>query len=65
VDEVLLCYPGVLAMIHHRLAHQLYKLGLPLLARIVAELAHGRPASTSTPARRSAPASSSTTARAS
>jgi serine O-acetyltransferase len=42
VDEVLLCYPGVLAMIHHRLAHRLYALGLPLLARIVAELAHGR-----------------------
>lgn len=42
VDEVLLCYPGVLAMIHHRLAHQLYQLGLPLLARIVAELAHGQ-----------------------
>jgi len=41
VDEVLLCYPGVLAMIHYRLAHQLYVLGLPLLARIVAELAHG------------------------
>jgi len=40
VDEVLLCYPGVLAMIHHRLAHQLYRLQLPLLARIVAELAH-------------------------
>jgi serine O-acetyltransferase len=42
VDEVLLCYPGVLAMIHHRLAHQLYRLGLPLLARIVAELAHSQ-----------------------
>jgi serine O-acetyltransferase len=41
VDEVLLCYPGVLALIHHRLAHWLYGLGLPLLARIVAELAHG------------------------
>ncbi|WP_016835649.1 serine O-acetyltransferase EpsC [Herbaspirillum lusitanum] len=41
VDEVLLCYPGVLAMIHYRLGHQLYVLGLPLLARIVAELAHG------------------------
>jgi len=41
VDEVLLCYPGVLAVIHHRLAHTLYRLGLPLLARIVAELAHG------------------------
>jgi serine O-acetyltransferase len=40
VDEVLLCYPGVLAMIHYRLAHQLYVLRLPLLARIVAELAH-------------------------
>ncbi|MDR6855542.1 serine O-acetyltransferase EpsC [Variovorax guangxiensis] len=42
VDEVLLCYPGILAMIHHRLAHQLYGLGLPLLARIVAELAHAQ-----------------------
>jgi serine O-acetyltransferase len=42
VDEVLLCYPGVLAMIYHRLAHQLYRLGLPLLARIVAELAHAQ-----------------------
>jgi serine O-acetyltransferase len=42
VDEVLLCYPGVHAMIHHRLAHRLYQLGLPLLARIVAEVAHSR-----------------------
>jgi serine O-acetyltransferase len=42
VDEVLLSYPGVLAMIHHRLAHQLYGLGLPLLARIVAEIAHSQ-----------------------
>jgi len=40
VDEVLLCYPGILAMIHHRLAHELYGLGLPLLARIIAEQAH-------------------------
>jgi serine O-acetyltransferase len=40
VDEVLLCYPGIHAMIHHRLAHCLYGLGLPLLARIIAELAH-------------------------
>jgi serine O-acetyltransferase len=40
VDEVLLCYPGMRALIHHRLAHQLYKLGLPLLARIMAEQAH-------------------------
>ena len=40
VDEVVLCYPGLLAIIHHRLAHTLYRLELPLLARIVAEIAH-------------------------
>ncbi len=40
VDEVLLCYPGLTALIHHRIAHTLYRLGLPLLARIVAEAAH-------------------------
>ena len=42
VDEVLLCYPGVLAMIHHRLAHRWYALDLPLLARIAAELSHAQ-----------------------
>jgi serine O-acetyltransferase len=42
VDEVLLCYPGILAMIYHRVAHRLYGLGVPLLARIVAELAHAQ-----------------------
>jgi serine O-acetyltransferase len=41
VDEVLLCYPGIQAMIHHRIAHRLHLLGVALLARIVAELAHG------------------------
>ncbi len=40
VDEVLLCYPGILAVIHHRIAHHLYQAGLPLLARMVAETAH-------------------------
>ncbi|MFZ4499630.1 MAG: serine O-acetyltransferase EpsC [Burkholderiales bacterium] len=40
VDEVLLCYPGVHAVIHHRLAHALYCLGAPLVARIIAEIAH-------------------------
>lgn len=42
VDEVLLCYPGVLAIIHHRLAHALYRLGVPLIARIIAEISHSR-----------------------
>ena len=40
VDEVLLCYPGIFAMICHRLAHELYGLGLPLAARMIAEVAH-------------------------
>ena len=40
VDEVLLCYPGVQAMIYHRIAHQFYRHNLPLLARVVSELAH-------------------------
>ncbi|WP_153130811.1 serine O-acetyltransferase EpsC [Dechloromonas hortensis] len=40
VDEVLLCYPGILAVIHYRLAHALYTLGVPLVARIIAEIAH-------------------------
>ena len=40
IDEVLVCYPGIAAVINHRLAHELYKLGLPLIARMIAEIAH-------------------------
>jgi serine O-acetyltransferase len=40
VDEVLLCYPGILAVIHYRLAHALYALGVPLVGRILSEIAH-------------------------
>lgn len=40
VDEIVLCYPGIHAVIHYRIAHRLYELGVPLLARIVSELAH-------------------------
>ncbi|CAA9892352.1 Serine acetyltransferase, plasmid [Candidatus Methylobacter favarea] len=39
-DEVLVCYPGINAIMHHRLAHILYQLGAPLVARIIAEIAH-------------------------
>jgi serine O-acetyltransferase len=39
-DEVLVCYPGVTAVTHHRLAHQLHVLGAPLIARMIAEIAH-------------------------
>jgi serine O-acetyltransferase len=40
IDEVLFCYPGIVAIIRHRLAHELYRLGAFLLARIIAESAH-------------------------
>ena len=40
ITEILLCYPGVWAMTHHRLAHALYRLGVPLLARFINEIAH-------------------------
>lgn len=39
-DETLVCYPGIYAMIHQRLAHVLYQLGVPLTARMITELAH-------------------------
>lgn len=39
-DEVLVCYPGITAIIHHRLAHILHRLGAPLVARIISEIAH-------------------------
>jgi len=39
-DEVLVCYPGITAILHHRFAHVLYQLGAPLVARMISELAH-------------------------
>lgn len=38
--EILIGYPGMTAIIHHRLAHTLHQLGARLLARLVAEIAH-------------------------
>jgi serine O-acetyltransferase len=40
VEEILACYPGVTAIIYHRLAHELFQLGACLVARMVAEIAH-------------------------
>jgi len=39
-DEVLVCYPGITAITHHRIAHVLHRLGVPLTARIISEIAH-------------------------
>jgi len=40
LDEVVFCYPGVAAVIRHRIAHRLYLLGATMIARIIAEIAH-------------------------
>jgi len=42
VDEVISCFPGVAALIRHRLAHELYRHGVTMLARIIAEFAHSQ-----------------------
>jgi serine O-acetyltransferase len=39
-DEVLFSYPGMLAITNQRLAHELLKLGVPLLPRMITEHAH-------------------------
>lgn len=41
-SEILLCYPGTIAVIHHRLAHALHMLGAPFVARLIADIAHSR-----------------------
>ncbi|WP_290901311.1 serine O-acetyltransferase EpsC [Aquabacterium sp.] len=42
MSEILLCYPGITAIVHHRIAHALLRLGTPLLARLIADIAHAR-----------------------
>jgi serine O-acetyltransferase len=39
-DEVILAYPGVLAVSVYRLAHELYQMGVPLIPRVMTEWAH-------------------------
>lgn len=38
IAEVMVCYPGIHAMMHHRLAHTLHELGVPFIARVISEL---------------------------
>jgi serine O-acetyltransferase len=39
-DEAIFCYPGITAITHQRLAHELYDLGVPLIPRMISEVAH-------------------------
>jgi serine O-acetyltransferase len=40
IDEIVFSFPGIAAIIRHRLAHRLYRLGVTMIARIIAEHAH-------------------------
>ncbi|MFN3790090.1 serine O-acetyltransferase EpsC [Massilia sp.] len=40
VAEIMLCYPGTIAILYHRLAHCLHRLGVPFLARLAADIGH-------------------------
>lgn len=40
--EVIFAYPGVFAISIYRLAHELYRLSVPLIPRIMTEYAHGK-----------------------
>ena len=42
LDEVVLSYPGFLAITVHRLAHRLHAHGVPILPRLLSEVAHTR-----------------------
>jgi serine O-acetyltransferase len=40
ISEILLCYPGTVAVIYYRLAHALYRLDARLVARLISDIAH-------------------------
>ena len=41
MDEIIFCYPGLFAITVNRLAHELYRLEVPMIPRIMTEHAHG------------------------
>src|SRR5471030_1018975 len=40
VAEIMLCYPGTIAILYYRLAHSLHRLGSPFLARLISDIGH-------------------------
>jgi len=40
VDEIILAYPAFIAIGTHRIAHEVYRMGLPVVARLMSEYAH-------------------------
>ncbi|WP_228893162.1 serine O-acetyltransferase EpsC [Pseudoduganella aquatica] len=42
IAEIMLCYPGTIAILHYRLAHLLHQLGAPFIARLICDIAHSK-----------------------
>ena len=42
LEEVIICYPGFMAISIHRLAHELYRMQVPIIPRMMSEWAHSR-----------------------
>ncbi|MBM3970864.1 MAG: serine acetyltransferase [Planctomycetes bacterium] len=42
LDEIIFCYPGLEAITVHRIAHELYRLQVPFIPRIMSEWSHSR-----------------------
>lgn len=40
LSEIIFCYPAVQAILHQRVAHSLLELGVPVIPRIITEIAH-------------------------
>ncbi len=40
--ETIFCYPSITALIHQRIAHELHRLGVDIIPRIITEMAHSR-----------------------
>ena len=44
IDEIIFCFPGFAAVMRHRIAHQIYLSGAPVIARIISEISHSETA---------------------
>ncbi len=42
ISETIFSYPSLMALTYHRVAHELYKLEVPLIPRIISEMAHSK-----------------------
>lgn len=40
ISETILCYPSLVALTHYRVAHELVKLDIPLIPRMITEMSH-------------------------